>query len=527
MTEALQVQPSDTYNQQLVGNVHPGDWVNPEPAPRYNLVVIGAGVAGLVTAAGSAGLGARVALIERGLMGGDCLNVGCVPSKALIRSARAFAAVRDASAFGTEVPAGSRVHFGQAMERMRRLRASMSPTDSARRFRSLGVDVFLGSGRFTGPDTVEVAGKTLRFRRAVIATGARASALPIPGLQEAGYLTNETVFSLTELPPRLAVIGAGAVGCELAQVFARFGSKVTLFEVAPHILPVEDRDAAAVVEKSLLRDSITILADCKIAGIQASGVALAPSQVNRDGESSEWSAPGASEKVINYSIQGQPGEARVDEILVGVGRAPNVEGLNLEAVGVAYDPKIGVHVNDRLQTTNRMIYAAGDICSKYKFTHAADALARVVIQNTLFRGRARASALVMPWCTYTDPEIAHVGLYEHEAQKQGIEVKTFVQPLNEVDRAILDGETEGFVKVHVGKKGRIVGATIVASHAGDLVSEITLAMVGKLGLGTIARTIHPYPTQAEAIKKVADAYNRTRLTPRVKWLFGKWLSWTR
>jgi pyruvate/2-oxoglutarate dehydrogenase complex dihydrolipoamide dehydrogenase (E3) component len=290
-------------------------------------------------------------------------------------------------------------------------------------------------------------------------------------------------------------------------------------------LPVEDRDAAAIVEKSLLRDGITILADCKISGIERS--ASAPSQVNRDAESSERSAPGASEKVINYSIQGQAAEARVDEILVGVGRAPNIEGLNLEAVGVAYDPKTGVHVNDRLQTTNRMIYAAGDICSKYKFTHAADALARIVIQNTLFRGRARASALIMPWCTYTDPEIAHVGLYEHEAQQQGIAVKTFVQPLREVDRAILDGETEGFVKVHVGKKGRIVGATIVASHAGDLISEITLAMVGKLSLGTLARTIHPYPTQAEAIKKVADAYNRTRLTPAVKWLFQKWLSWTR
>jgi pyruvate/2-oxoglutarate dehydrogenase complex dihydrolipoamide dehydrogenase (E3) component len=525
MSEALQVQPLDVYNQQLVGNVHPADWVNPEPAPRYNLVVIGAGVAGLVTAAGSAGLGARVALIERGLMGGDCLNVGCVPSKALIRAARAFAAVRDASAFGTEVPAGSRVQFGQAMERMRRLRASMSPTDSAQRFRSLGVDVFLGSARFVGPDTVEVAGKTLRFKRAVIATGARASGLPIPGLREAGYLTNETVFSLTELPPRLAVIGAGAVGCELAQVFARFGSQVTLFEVAPHILPVEDRDAAAIVEKSLLRDGITILADCKIAGIEAN--ASVPREVSRDAESSERSAAGTSEKVIKYSLKGQAAEARVDEILVGVGRAPNIEGLNLEAVGVAYDPKTGVHVNDRLQTTNRMIYAAGDICSKYKFTHAADALARIVIQNTLFRGRARLSALVMPWCTYTDPEIAHVGLYEHEAQQQGIAVKTFVQPLHEVDRAILDGETDGFVKVHVGKKGRIIGATIVASHAGDLISEITLAMVGKLGLGTIARTIHPYPTQAEAIKKVADAYNRTRLTPRVKWLFQKWLSWTR
>jgi pyruvate/2-oxoglutarate dehydrogenase complex dihydrolipoamide dehydrogenase (E3) component len=505
MTSAHAVQPADEYNQQLVANVHPPNWVNPQPAGRYNLVVIGAGVAGLVTAAGSAGLGAKVALVERDFMGGDCLNTGCVPSKALLRAARAFAAVRDAAPYGIEVPAGSRVDFGQVMARMRRLRASLSRTDSAERFRTLGVDVFLGAARFSGPDTVAVNGTTLRFKRAVIATGARASALPIPGLREAGYLTNETVFSLTELPRRLAVIGAGAVGCELAQAFARFGAKVTLLEVAPHILPIEDRDAASLVEKSLVRDGITILTDCKISGIDKQG----------------------ADKVLKYSIQDKSDSVAVDEILIGVGRTPNVEGLNLEAVGVAYDPKTGVHVNDRLQTTNPKIYAAGDICSKYKFTHAADAMARIVIQNALFLGRARASALTIPWCTYTDPEIAHVGLYEHEAQKQGLTVKTLVQPLHDVDRAVLDGETEGFVKVHVAGKGKIVGATIVASHAGDLISEITLAMVGGISLGTIARTIHPYPTQAEAIKKVADAYNRTRLTPFVKGLFEKWLAWTR
>jgi pyruvate/2-oxoglutarate dehydrogenase complex dihydrolipoamide dehydrogenase (E3) component len=436
MTGAPHIQPFDQYNQQLLANVHPPSWVNPEPAPRYNLVVIGAGVAGLITAAGSAGLGARVALVEREFMGGDCLNVGCVPSKALVRAGRAFASVRDAGEFGTEVPAGSRVNFAQVMERMRRLRAGLSPIDSAERYRRLGVDVFLGAGKFTGADTVQVAGKTLRFKRAVIATGARASGLPIPGLAEAGYLTNETVFSLTELPRRLAVIGAGAVGCELAQAFARFGAQVTLLEVAPHILPLEDRDAATLVEKSLQRDGITILADCQIAAI-----------ATQDGK-----------KVLQYSVGDKSGSLRVDEILIGVGRTPNVDDLNLDAVGVAYDLKTGVQVTDRLQTTNPRIYAAGDICSKYKFTHAADAMARIVIQNALFLGRARASALTIPWCTYTDPEIAHVGLYEHEAQKQGIAVKTFLQPLHEVDRAVLDGETEGFVKVHVVGKGKIASA---------------------------------------------------------------------
>lgn len=495
--------PDDAHNRVLVANVHPPDWKNPAPADRYNLVVIGAGPAGLIVAAGAAGLGAKVALVERDFLGGDCLNVGCVPSKALLAAARTVAHLRDAAAFGIEVPLGVRVHFPAVMERMRRLRASISPTDSAARYRDkLGVDVFLGSGQFTGPDTIAANGATLRFRKAVIATGARAAGLPIPGLKEAGYLTNETVFSLLELPPRLAVIGAGPIGCELAQAFARFGTRVSLLEAAPHILPREDRDAAAVVEKSLRKDGVTILAECRIDGVEKQG----------------------EEKIVKHST----GEVRVEEILIGVGRTPNIEALNLEAVGVAADPKQGVLVNEHLQTSNPNIFAAGDICSRHQFTHLADAQARIVIQNALFLGRAKTSALTVPWCTYTDPEIAHVGFYEHEAEKQGISLSTFMQPLHDVDRAILDGETEGFVKVHV-RKGtdKIVGATIVGRHAGDSISEITLAMVGGLGLGTLARTIHPYPTQAEAIKKVADAYQRTRLTPLVKSLFRQWLAWRR
>ncbi len=234
------------------------------------------------------------------------------------------------------------------------------------------------------------------------------------------------------------------------------------------------------------------------------------------------------EKVVHLTCAGGEQPVVVDEILVGAGRIPNLEGLNLEAAGVHYDEREGVSVNDRLQTTNPNIYAAGDICSRFKFTHAADAMARIVIQNALFKGWAKASALTIPWCTYTDPEIAHVGLYDHEATESGIRFRTFTQELADVDRAVLDGEAEGFVKVIVGPKGdRILGATIVAAHAGDMISELTLAMVGRLGLGTIAKTIHPYPTQAEAIKKVGDAYNRSHLTPTVKWLFEKWLAWSR
>jgi pyruvate/2-oxoglutarate dehydrogenase complex dihydrolipoamide dehydrogenase (E3) component len=500
MTDAIQVLPADAYNEALVRNVHPRDWVNPEPAPRYNLVVLGAGTAGLVSAAGAAGLGARVALIERELLGGDCLNVGCVPSKALIRASRAAAEVRGAGEFGVGVPAKVSVDFGAVMARMRRLRADISQGDSVQRFRGLGVDVFLGNAHFTGPDAVAVAGKTLRFRRAVIATGARAARPTTPGLAEVGYLTNETVFTLTELPRRLAVIGAGPIGCELAQAFARFGSAVTLIGKQPTILPREDPSAAAVVEQALRRDGIQLVLGCE------------PRRAEKT----------AAGKVLHLD---QCAPLEVDEILVGVGRLSNVEDLDLEAAGVRFSAK-GVEVDDRLRTSNPRIFAAGDICSRYQFTHAADAMARIALQNALFFGRAKASLLTMPWCTYTDPEIAHVGLYAREAEAKGIKVDRFVQEMRHVDRAILDGDTEGFVEVLV-RKGtdRIVGGTIVARHAGEMISELTLAMAGQLGLGTLARTIHPYPTQAEALKKVGDAYNRTRLTPFVKRWFERWFRW--
>ena len=506
MSQIPEVLPHDVHNEALVSNVHPADWKNPEPASRYNLVVIGAGTAGLVTAAGAAGLGAKVALVERNLLGGDCLNVGCVPSKCIIRSSRVVADIREADQFGIRVPEGMGVDFPAVMERMRRLRAQISAHDSAKRFKDLGVDVFLGEGRFSGPDTLEVAGKMLRFKKAVIATGTRPVHPTIQGLVETDFLTNETVFSLTERPRRLAVIGGGPIGCELAQAFRRLGCEVTLFHNAPHILNREDSDAADILQRSFIHDGIRLILNCKTKRVE-----------RKNGS-----------KVIHIECGGKEDEIAVDEILAGAGRAPNVEGLNLEAVGVKYDKREGVQVNEHLQTTNPRIYAAGDICLKYKFTHTADATARMVIQNALFLGRKKQSVLTIPWCTYTDPEIAHVGMYERDAQERGIAVDTFIRPLNDVDRAIADGEEEGFVKIHV-RKGtdEILGATIVARHAGEMLSEITLAMVGHFGLGTLSNVIHPYPTQAEAIKQVADAYNRTRLTPFIKGLFTRWLAWRR
>jgi len=506
MSQIPEVLPHDVHNEALISNVHPVDWQNPEPASRYNLVIIGAGTAGLVTAAGAAGLGAKVALVERHLLGGDCLNVGCVPSKCIIRSSRVVADIYEANEFGIRVPEGVEVDFPVVMERMRELRAQISAHDSARRFKDLGVDVFLGEGRFSGPDTVEVGGKTLRFKKAVIATGTKPVHPAIDGIAEAGFLTNETVFSLTKRPRRLAVIGGGPIGCELAQAFRRLGSEVILFHNASHILNREDSDAAEILQQSFVRDGIRLIFNCKTKRVE-----------RKNGS-----------KVIQIECGGKSDEIEVDEILAGAGRAPNVEGLNLEAVGVKYDKREGVQVNDHLQTTNPRIYAAGDICLKYKFTHTADATARIVIQNALFLGRKKQSALTIPWCTYTDPEIAHVGMYERDAQEKGIAVDTFIRPLNDVDRAIADGEEEGFVKIHV-RKGtdKILGTTIVARHAGEMISEITLAIVGHLGLGTLSRVIHPYPTQAEAIKQAADAYSRTRLTPFIKGLFTRWLAWTR
>jgi pyruvate/2-oxoglutarate dehydrogenase complex dihydrolipoamide dehydrogenase (E3) component len=372
----------------------------------------------------------------------------------------------------------------------------------ARRYSEMGVDLFLGEARFTNPHTVSVDGKTLRFRKAVIAAGARAVHPDIPGLAETGYLTNETVFNLTRLPQRLAVVGGGPIGCELAQAFRRFGAEVTIIETA-RFLPREDSDASALLARVFEREGLRVMLETQLIRVEK----------------------GASGKrLIVRDARGEQ-SLEVDEILVGVGRRPNVEGLDLEKAGVAYDARQGVRVDDFLRTGNPDVFAAGDICMAWKFTHAADASARIAVQNALFRGKKRLSRLTMPWCTYTDPEIAHVGLYESEARSRHIAVDSYKVDLGEVDRAVVDGQNDGFIKIIV-KKGsdRILGATVVASHAGSLISEISLAMAAKAGLKTIGSVIHPYPTQAEAIKRAADLYNRTRLTPFVKNLLTWWLN---
>lgn len=512
MAEPIQVLPTDEWNTQLVENVHPPKWQNPKPEGRYNLVVLGAGTGGLITALIASSLGARVALIERHLMGGDCLNVGCVPSKAVIRGAQIVHEAREAAEFGMPSSSDDLGDFEAVMRRMREIRARISHEDSAARYsEEFGIDVYMGEASFVGEGRVEVEGQILEYKKAVIATGARAVAPPIEGLAEAGYLDNETVFSLTERPRRVAVIGAGPIGCELAQSFQRLGSQVHILERMDQILVREDPDAAAIVQDVMVREGVEMIFGCAI------------ERVERRGE----------ERVIHLTgpYEGER-ELVVDEILVGAGRAPNVEGMGLEAVGVRFDPHKGVEVDDTLRTSNKRIWAVGDVCMQWKFTHAADAAAKIAVQNALFAvgpfGRKKLSDLIMPWSTYTEPEIAHVGLYERDAAEQGVEIDTYQVGIAESNRAVTDGQEEGLVKVHV-KKGtdEIVGATIVAAHAGDLITQLTMAIQHGIGLGAFTGVIYPYPTQGEAIKRAAGAYTRTRLTPTVKRLFETFLSWTR
>ncbi|MEO5559030.1 MAG: mercuric reductase [Dokdonella sp.] len=494
--------PPDAQERERLESLHPPGRRNPTPADRYSLVVIGGGTAGLVTAHAAAALGAKVALVERNLLGGDCLNVGCVPSKAIIRTANLYAGMRGAEIYGAQVPADIRVDFAATMQRMRGIRARIGRADSLQRLDAAGVDVFFGQARFSGSDALAVDGSRLRFKKAVIATGSRPDVPSIPGLVEAGFLTNENVFDLTQLPRRLLVIGGGPLGCELAQAFSRFGAKTIIAQRWPLFLPKEERDAAQLLSSAFAHDGIEVRLNTTAVGVRVEN----------------------GEKRVDLVSDDYQSTVAVDAILTGVGRLPNVEGLDLEAAGVDYDKKSGIRIDDFLRTSNRRIYAAGDVCLEHKYTHTADASARIVVRNALFHGRQRLSALTIPWCTYTDPAIAHVGLYVRQARERNIPVKTFTIPMHDVDRAITDSEECGFVKIHVREgSDHILGATIVARHAGEMINEITLAMVAGVGLRTLGLVIHAYPTQADAIRKAADACNRTRLTPLIQALLRRWL----
>jgi len=500
------IASDDAADRRLVEHVHPPAWRNPQAAASYDLVVLGGGTAGLVSAMGAAGLGARVALVERHLLGGDCLNTGCVPSKALIRSARVVGELRRADGLGV-IAGDARVDFPAVMRRMRERRASIAVHDAAARVQRAGVDVFFGDGRFVDARTILVGDQRLRFNRAVIATGGRPAAPPIPGLDAVPYFTNETIFTLTELPRRLLVIGAGPIGCELGQAFARFGSAVTIFGEKPQVLPRESPAAAAILRRRLESDGVGLELGVHLTRVQSESGTLIVHYEREEGRSSS------------------PGFDTADAILVAAGRAPNVEGLNLKAAGVT-STRQGVWVNDQLQTSNRRVFASGDVCSAYKFTHAADATSRLVLQNALFYGRRKASTLVIPWVTYTDPEVAHVGISEAIVASSNGRFTTITVELSDVDRSVVDDDTEGFVMVHH-ERGRLRGCTIVAPHAGEMIGEAVYAITHGGTLANLSSTVQPYPTVAEAFRKAGDIYRRQALTPaRRQWL-ARYFRWTR
>jgi pyruvate/2-oxoglutarate dehydrogenase complex dihydrolipoamide dehydrogenase (E3) component len=475
----------------------------------YNVVVIGAGTAGLVTAAGTAGLGGRVALIERNLMGGDCLNFGCVPSKALISSARLIQQIRESEKWGLDRQEPQFV-FETVLERMRARRSKIAPNDSQERFESLGVDVFRGEARFLSPHEIEVNGQKLRAKNFVIATGSRAVIPKIDGIDKVPYFTNETIFDeLKEKPESMIVLGGGPIGCELGQALNRLGIKITIVEFGPQILPPEDLDVAEFMQTRFEAEGITVQ-HCT----EAKRVSMQDGAITLEGN---YKPPGIA--------GGSPVQFTADALLLAVGRCPMMKALNLEAAGVKYTPN-GVEVNDYMQSSQSHIYAAGDIANRLKFTHTADYTARVVIRNILMPFqflRQKVHCTIVPWCTYTDPEVAHVGLGEKEAKQKNVEYDLFVVQLEDVDRAVVESEDAGFAKILTAKgSDKILGATIVAPHAGDLLHEFVLAMNAKVGLGKIASMIHAYPTFAELARKAGDKYNKTRLTRRAKKIFT-WL----
>lgn len=465
---------------------------------KFHLIVIGGGSGGLVSAAGAAGLGAKVALLEKHKMGGDCLNTGCVPSKALIRSAKIIHDARTASRFGLP-PHRFDVQLDSVLASVRAVQANLARHDSVERFTSLGVDVHRGEYRFISPRQISNGVEILEAKRFVIATGASPFVPPIPGLEQIPILTSDNVWELKTLPQNLIVLGGGPIGAELAQTFARLGSQVTLVEMADRLLIREDAEVSDLIRKRFEAEGMTVLLRTKAEQI--------------DGGLIVSDATGAKRKIA------------FDAILVAVGRSPNVNGLDLEIAGVLYDKK-GIKVDPFLRTSAKHIYACGDVVGPYQFTHTADFQARLILRNALFPGKSKINYRIVPWCTFTEPEVARVGLNESEAKQKNVPHDLYSYSLGDLDRAVCDREPEGFIKV-LTQKGtdQILGVTLVGSHAGDLLHELALAMQKGIGLKQVAAMIHVYPTLAEVSKRIADAYQRTRLTGGTKKWLRRYFRW--
>lgn len=462
---------------------------------RYDLVIIGGGVGGLVAASGSAQLGARVALVDRNpTLGGDCLLAGCVPTKRLVESAKVAHTVRRAGEYGV-VAGEPRVDFHRVMQSMREVQSKIGEHDDPERFRRMGVDIYFGSGSFTDPKTFEVSGEKLRGRRFLIATGSGPVILPIPGLKESGVLTNETALELRELPGTMTILGAGPIGVEFAQVFARLGVEVTIVEKTGQVLPREDPELSEILREVLEREGIKI------------DICTEVKNVERQGEKKALTARcpvGNHEHDHDYVT---------DEIMIAIGRAPNVKGLGLDAAGVEFSERRGIKVDDRLRTTAKHIYACGDVIGHYQFTHVAEYQAGVVIGNALFPfTRRRVDYSAVPWTTFTDPELARVGMTEAEArEKHGDKVRVYRHEIRENDRAVIEGEPTGLVKLVCDKKGKLLGAHVLGPSAGELIGEYVLAMQHGLPVSAVSRTIHVYPTLAQSVKRAADQYYREKL----------------
>lgn len=473
---------------------------------RFDVVVVGAGSGGLVVAAGAAGLGARVALVERNRMGGDCLNTGCVPSKALLAAAKAVQHARDARRLGLALPDPGPQDWKAVQAWVRASQARIAPHDSVERFTGLGVEVFPGGATLRSAHEVEVNGRTLWGRHVVVATGSRPTVPPVPGLAEAGFLTNETVFEVEERPASLVVMGGGPVGTELGQAFARLGTKVTIVSSTPHVCGKEDADVAGVLAARLRAEGVTIL----------------------DGSTATRVARGDGKKVVTVAAPGGvETEVAADEVLVAVGRTPNVDGLGLEAAGVSYSEK-GIEIDSTCRTSVPSVWAVGDVAGGPLFTHWAGHQARVVVRNVLFPGRASHDLENLPRTTFTEPEIAHVGLTETSARAGNVPHRVFKVPFESVDRAVCDGDAEGyFAKVVAGPKGEILGATVVHPQAGNLLPELVLARKHGIPLGKLSATIHTYPSLSEVNRALGDAYMRTKLTPATKARLTKAFRWLR
>jgi len=526
---ASQVWPMDSYNTTLLDHVHPPEWCDPKASNEdgsstYDLVCIGAGVGGLITASGAAGVGAKVAMIEQNLLGGDCLNVGCVPSKAIIHSANMAHSVKGDTKRLEEAgvfvdPNAVRIDFEKVMERVRKVRAQISHHDSAERYTGLGVEVYIGRAVFSSERSVVVNGRTLNFKKAVIATGGYPTLIAMNGLKELHensfstdpnepkpvVMTNETFFNMTRQPKKMGVIGAGVIGMELAQAMQRLGTEVVVFGRSGKVLPKEDEDMTEVVKQQMIKDGVSFrLSIAEYKGIELNGNVL------------DNGYPEMKMTVIEKGGENETTHV-FDALLVAAGRRPNVTGMDLELAKVEYDTKTGLIVNDKLQTTNQRIYGVGDCCSQFKFTHAADFMARAVIRNALFFGKGKMSNLLIPYATFTSPEIASVGMYGKDLDELGIQYRVFEKHFKDNDRAVCDDKTEGFIRFRVdAKTDAILGCSVVGEGAGNMIGEVTLAMDSGTGLGAVANVIHPYPTTSEVVRQSGDLYNKTKLTNTVK-----------